>query len=212
MSAEGGTRSEGRIPGVSRHRLLAPHRLLLVALLAALGVVLYLAAYGPIWWQRFYHPLEHEPAIAAAAERNGLDPYLVAAVINAESGFREDEISSAGAVGLMQLLPTTAAEVREGSVVTGVVDAARLTDPVVNIELGVRHLARLVRRYDSVPAALTAYNAGPANADKWVEEARGGPVSATVDFPETRRYVERVMRERDRYAELYPKAFGEGDR
>lgn len=111
-----------------------------------------------------------------AALRHGVDPALVYAVVRAESGFDHRAVSARGALGLMQLMPATAAEV-------GVRDAFH---PVENLEGGVSYLRALLDRYGGdVRLALAAYNAGPGA----VERAGGLP-----PFAETRAYVERVLR------------------
>ena len=176
------------------------------AVLALAGVSLGVAAIAlgaPEWSQRLVVPLEYEEQIASSAARHGVDPYLVAAVISAESGFDAGGVSSKGAVGLMQLMPETAAE---QAAVTGrsPVGPEDLTDPATNIELGTGYLARLLRRYGDERAAIAAYNAGMGVTDRWITE---GPVEDTVAFPETREFLRRVLAERDRYRELFPDAF-----
>ena len=190
-----------------REHALAPHRLGLALIIIVLAAIAFLAISGPAWWQRSYYPLRYETAIAESAGRFGVDPYLVAALIKAESGFDADEVSSAGAVGLMQLLPSTADELARETGVTGVVDEARLKDPVLNIELGTRHLADLLSRYGHTRTALAAYNAGGGNVDRWLEESGETSVGASLPFPETEAYVERVLSGVTRYRELYPDAF-----
>jgi len=115
----------------------------------------------------------------AAARRHGLDPALVVAVVQVESGFQPAAVSPKGARGLMQLMPATAAEL-------GVKDAF---DPGENLDGGARHLADLVRRYrGDLKKALAAYNAGAGAV------ARHGGVPP---YGETRAYVASVLR---RYA------------
>jgi len=114
-------------------------------------------------------------AIARAASRYDLDPLLVAAVIEAESGFDPAATSRQGALGLMQVMPAT---VRAS-------DVERLHDPDTNIELGARYLRRLLERYSGdLELTLAAYNAGPANVRRY-----GG----VPPFRETQRYVEKVL-------------------
>lgn len=192
---------------MSREHPLSLHRALPVIVIVALGLVLLFALRGPVWWQRVYHPLRYEAAIAASAEKNGIDPYLIAAVINAESGFDRTQVSSAGAVGLMQLMPTTAIEVAAVDGFNQRVDAETLKGAELNIALGSRHLADLLGRYTDTETALAAYNAGSGNVDRWMSE-QGGTTLTVAGFSETRAYVERVLSERARYAELYPRAFG----
>lgn len=192
---------------MSREHPLALHRALPVIVIVVLGAVLALALRGPLWWQRAYHPLRFEAAIGAAAADHDIDPYLIAAVINAESGFDRMQVSRAGAVGLMQLLPSTAAEVGAAEGIDGTIDTERLKDADVNITIGTRHLADLLGKYGDPETALAAYNAGAGNVDRWISEGDSTTLTA-AGFPETRAFVERVLAEQARYRELYPDAFG----
>ena len=120
-------------------------------------------------------PLDLPRMILEAARRGGLDPALVAAVVRVESAFLPEAVSPKGALGLMQLMPATAAEL-------GVTDPFA---PDQNLAAGVRHLSGLLSRYDGdVRRALAAYNAGAASVDR-----HGG----IPPYPETRAYVERVL-------------------
>lgn len=191
---------------MTRHSPLAPHRLVVLGVVVLLAAVTILFLRGPGAWQRRYYQLDHEQAIADAALRHRVSPYLVASVIEAESDWQPEAESSVGAVGLMQLLPSTAEELARRNVV----DAERfplkeLSDPSVNIEYGTAYLRYLIERYHEVEAALAAYNAGLANADTWV--AQGGDIRDHIAFPATRHFVLKVSRGRDRYEALYPEAF-----
>lgn len=189
-----------------RHHPLAPHRLLLVAAVAVLALVALLGTQGPHWWRRYYHPLHYESAIGESARANDLDPYLIAAVINSESSFDKDEVSRSGAIGLMQLMPNTAREVDPSALGEGAEEDA-LRDPEKNIKLGTKYLAGLMRRYDDTATALAAYNAGSSNADRWASDAGAEEIDESIKFPETRRYVRKVLEERSEYERLYPGAF-----
>jgi soluble lytic murein transglycosylase len=140
-------------------------------------------------------PLRHEDIIRQQAERFDLDPALIAAIINRESGF-SDEISQAGARGLMQITPETAdtIETLSGGE-TFVYDD--LSDPDLNIRYGTFYLRHLLDRFEgNEVAALAAYNGGPENAAAW-----GGAELEIddIEFPETRAYVEDVLEEREQY-------------
>ncbi|HXT22187.1 MAG TPA: lytic transglycosylase domain-containing protein [Thermoanaerobaculia bacterium] len=112
--------------------------------------------------------------IAAAASEHHVDSLLVASVVEVESTFRPTAGSNKGAVGLMQLLPSTAGMSR-----------ARLQNPRVNLDAGAAYLANLISRFDGdLGLALAAYNAGPRN----VRNYEGVP-----PFPETQQYVEKVL-------------------
>ena len=191
---------------MSREHPLALHRVAIVATVAVLAAVALLAVYGPAWWQKAYHPLKYSAEIARTAAAEDVDPYLVAAVCNVESGFDPARVSKRGAVGLMQVLPATADEVFRDAVTKPTI--TRLREPAYNIAVGTRYLHQLLSRYHGDEgAALAAYNGGATNADRWVAEAKGGDVKASVGFPVTRRYVTDVLAQRDEYRKLYPDAF-----
>ena len=193
----------------ARDRLFAPHRIAIVGVVVVLAAVALLAARGPAFIQRLYHPLSYQEAIAASSARHGVDPYLVAAVVAVESGFRPDIVSSHGAVGLMQVLPSTAQELfREGDAGSASAPPTKLTSPEANLEYGTAYLAGLLRRFDDTRTALAAYNAGPTTVATWLKRPGGGKITyADVSFPETKRYVKRVLREVYYYRRLYPEAF-----
>lgn len=113
-------------------------------------------------------------AVAMAAERHGLDPKLLHAVVTVESAYRPAAVSPAGAAGLTQLMPGTAREL-------GVDDRF---EPQANLLGGADYLARQLLRFGDLRLALAAYNAGPARV------ARLGRVPA---IPETERYVRTVV-------------------
>ncbi|MDE2335366.1 MAG: lytic transglycosylase domain-containing protein [Rhodospirillales bacterium] len=135
-----------------------------------------------------------------------VEPALALAIIRQESSFDAEIRSPSDALGLMQLLPGTAAD--EGRRLGILVRTAALTaDPSLNIRLGTAYLASLLRRYDgALPLAIAAYNAGPGNVDKWLASqgdprtGANGALSAgwidwieSIPFAETRDYVQRVM-------------------
>ena len=150
-------------------------------------------------------PLRHDDIIRQQAADKDLDPALIAAVIYAESRFREDQTSAAGARGLMQVTPKTALAIaaETGGVAFNVDD---LADPQINIAYGSRHLRDLLDQYDgNLIAALAAYNAGSGNVDSW------GGADLRIDdvaFPETRAYVEQVLEKREQYRDTYPDDLG----
>lgn len=123
---------------------------------------------------------EMRQMLAAAGEKHNLDADLLASVVKAESGGNTHAVSRAGAQGLMQLMPGTAAQL-------GVTDTFRADQ---NIGGGTAYLDQLLTRYrENIALALAAYNAGPAAVDKY----HGVP-----PFAETRAYVARVIREFNR--------------
>jgi soluble lytic murein transglycosylase-like protein len=120
-------------------------------------------------------PTRYDASILRHASRHGVDPALIRAVMAAESGFDPAARSSAGAIGLMQLMPMTARELGVDPFV-----------PEQNIEGGVRYLSQLLKTFGGVEMALVAYNAGPGFAQRY---ARG----QTALYGETRVYVRNVL-------------------
>lgn len=189
-----------------RNRPFAWYRLALLGVIVLLGVLAFLFLRGPEAWQRRYYPLSYQKQIRESSARHKVNPFLVAAVINAESGWDPQAKSGAGAVGLMQILPKNAEQfARWKRVDAERYPPDRLSDPAVNIEYGTAYLRYLIERYHEIEPALAAYNAGLRHADEWA--AAGGDIRDAIAFPETKHYVLRVSRGRDRYEALYPEAF-----
>jgi len=182
----------------------------ILALAAALvaAVIVYPLLTGGV--QRNGLPLSDTAIIREQAAEKHLDPALIAAVIYAESKF-EPRPSSAGAQGLMQILPGTAyyiAHLSGGRTFT----AADLATPAINVAYGSYYLRYLLDHYDgNEMLALAAYNGGLTNVDRWVAQAREAGESLTVaaiPFPETREYVQRVMSAQQEYRQTYARALG----
>lgn len=197
-----------RRPRGRRRRRLAWAVAVLALLGAALGAWYQVHQQMPAWYARLWYPLEYEDTIVAEARREGLDPALVAAVINAESGFAPDSRSSQGAVGLMQLQPDTA-EFLATRPDRPSPPPEPLDDPAVNIAYGTHYLRYLVDRYGTVPLALAAYNGGPTNLTEWLDDAarRGEELDIPADIPftETRTFVTTVLDT----APIYRRAYGD---
>jgi soluble lytic murein transglycosylase len=130
-----------------------------------------------------------------------LNPALLAAVIEEESKFRANARSSTGAVGLMQLQPTTAEGIALRTGGTRFV-LSDLYNPEINVRYGAWYLRHLLDKYRDERTALAAYNAGQENVDRWL--ARG----EDIRFPETRAYVARVERLKDIYRKTYASQLG----
>ena len=151
-------------------------------------------------------PLRHEDIIRQQARDKDLDPSLIAAVIYAESHFR-DQTSTAGARGLMQITPETAHEIARRSGGTEF-EQGDLGTPQINISYGSWYLRWLLERYgENVPLAVAAYNAGTGNVDKWIVEDPG-LAPGDIPFPETRAYVAKVMDARGKYRTEYERELG----
>jgi soluble lytic murein transglycosylase len=174
---------------------------LVVLLAVAAGAFAYIHETSPPWYERIRYPLRYSEYVRVHAREHDLDPALMAAVIYQESKFRSGAKSSSGAIGLMQLTPTTAhgIAIRTGG------DAFRTSDlynPEINIRYGAWYLHNLFAKYHSERLVLAAYNAGQGNVDRWL--AHDEP----VQFAETRAYVKRVERLKAIYADAWASQLG----
>jgi soluble lytic murein transglycosylase len=180
-----------------------------VALLAALAAVVVVPRLPDVV-RELALPLAHEDIIRQQAEAKELDASLLAAVIYAESRFR-DATSHAGARGLMQITPQTARYIANLSGGTAF-EQGDLSTPQVNISYGAYYLRYLLRRYDrNTVLALAAYNGGEGNVDRWLAEASTSERAfgkEQIPFAETREYVDRVLDARTSYREKYSRELG----
>jgi soluble lytic murein transglycosylase len=169
--------------------------------LVAAAFGLYVYETEPRWYERMRYPLRYEEYVVGHAENYDLEPQLVAAVIYQESKFDADAESASGAVGLMQLLPSTGQGIadRTGGEAWTPDD---LHNPELNIRYGAWYLRHLLDKYGDEGLALAAYNAGQTNVDRWRDQGTG------IEFPETRHYVERVQRLKGVYARAYAEELG----
>jgi len=153
------------------------------------------------------YPVHFEEYVFPLAANHGLDPRLIWAVIREESRFHSRARSPAGAMGLMQIMPATGEWIwekrREGK---GRID---LTDPEINIFMGIWYVKYLLDMYDgSLPLAIAGYNAGPGRVKRWIRELPCDDVDLFIEsipFQETRRYVQKVLGSYTLYCALYPR-------
>jgi soluble lytic murein transglycosylase-like protein len=151
-----------------------------------------------------WYPVSYLDEIRAGSSPDGMSPFLVLAIIRQESAFDPEIVSTAGAIGLMQLMPATA------SWHSGLTDSVRLRaddlrDPAKNIRAGIAYFRYLLGRFDgSVIGALAAYNGGEGRMARWKESfdpGRNPLVALELIGPrETRRYVKKVLDARASYS------------
>ncbi len=161
--------------------------------------------------RRYLFPVEHREAILDSSSRHGVDPLLVCAIIKCESNWDADALSEAGAVGLMQLLPSTSQELADyGLVDLWAYDPTDLTDPDTNIEYGCAYLSQLQSQLSSTDEVIAAYNAGPGSVEEWRAESDGfTDITELIAFPETALYLQRVKESHARYQQLYTETLSE---
>ncbi len=203
-------RTQARLPRVLRHPV-GRFAAILVLVLCAISILqpdgpgdLREVVAGELGQRRIE---QLAPQLRAAAGEFGLDPYLVAGLVFTESSGRVDAVSSANALGLMQLKVSTAAERAQLLGVPAPTREQLLKDPLLNLRLGCAYLDYLMKRQEgSVDQALMAYNAGPTAFNSWIrdaggfeawmveQQAKGEPKLGTV-----RHYAEKVQRVADTY-------------
>jgi soluble lytic murein transglycosylase len=152
--------------------------------------------------QAMYYPRAFDSHIDGLVARFALPSHVLYALVREESYFDPRAVSSAGAIGLSQLMPVTAGQVA-GKL--GLNDPD-LRDPATNLEIGARHLKDLLRSAGSVPKALLAYNAGLTRVRTWEKSVKGLPLDLfmeAVPFEETRGYVRKILVSAVMYARLY---------
>lgn len=167
--------------------------LVVIALLVLAACVGGYFAYQSIQNQKYSSA--HVNQVMPYAREYGLDPLLVAAVVTVESNFDTDAVSSAGAVGLMQIMPDTGEWLATKLDIVDYSDAM-LTNSNTNLRMGTWYLNFLLDRYDgNRTTALAAYNAGQGNVDSWLAQNRYSSDGQTLDsIPahDAQDYVEKV--------------------
>lgn len=170
-------------------------------------IVLLFTVFKPInWVLKKLYKLEYSEYVYQYAEENNIDPLLVFAIIKAESNFNHSIQSSSGAIGLMQLMESTAIEMAK-EVKQEIVVKEALYNPEINIKIGTFYYAYLIQHYEgNEHLALAAYNAGMGNVDKWIKEGiikADGSDLENIPYKETNHYVRKIIRDYKIYQRLY---------
>jgi len=157
---------------------------------------------------RALYPREYSELVEKYAKQYDVPENLVYAVIRTESSFNPKAVSRAGAVGLMQMMPSTFRWLTDDILAEGLEDDA-LYEPEVNIRYGTYYLRRMYDRYGDWETALASYNAGSGNVDSWLLDPvltdwRGDLITESIPFEETKNYVKKVVKAYDAYNRLYP--------
>jgi len=154
---------------------------------------------------RLLYPVAYDDVIRGQASARRIDPALAAALIHQESSFNPRATSRAGAVGLMQVLPSVGADIAKAQGMTSF-ERVLLYQPDVNIRLGIAHLDAMLRQYPRIEYALAAYNAGGSPVARW-RQKRGSDdpelFIERISYDETRDYVRILLRNQAMYKSLY---------
>ncbi len=203
MANPTGPKKKGpRIIIVNKHSILS---------ILLLIIVVVIITSNPFW--RWMYPIRYQDHITQSAQLTEVDPLLIASVIRVESKFRSADVSHAGAIGLMQLMPNTASWIalqmgndksQKFSSINGQTD---LSQPSLNILLGSWYIHYLTERFDgNQVAAVAAYNGGPKRVENWLDTKTWPGTLATIDripVGETRHFVDRVFYNYALYHRIY---------
>lgn len=150
------------------------------------------------------YPQKYSEYVEKYSEEYGVPEYIVYSTIKIESGFDSSAESSAGAVGLMQLMPDTfqylMAEMKEDY------KADLIYGPETNIRYGTYYLSKLYLKYQNWDTVFAAYNGGETNVDEWLKDkecSEDGVTLKSIPFPETEKYVAKMNRAMEVYMRLY---------
>jgi soluble lytic murein transglycosylase-like protein len=156
---------------------------------------------------RLAYPMVRPPELFAHSQAFNIDPFLLMGIMRQESTYQEYVVSHAGAIGLIQVMPSTGARV---AALMGEhrYSPGDLENPQVNIRYGAFYLSKLLDRFDGVyPLAVGSYNGGPHNVSRWMRQLHGKVTLAEyvelIQYDETRDYVKKVSGHYARYAALY---------
>ena len=154
---------------------------------------------------RVIFPLDYWSLITKYSKLHGLDPYLIAALMAQESTFTAEIRSSANAIGLMQLIPSTGRRYARKLNIRNF-STRSLTNPETNVRLGTLYFKELMDRFGGAHYALAGYNAGENRVDRWIAERPPLPADEFVEeipFSETQSYVKRILGTAEDYRYLY---------
>ncbi len=154
-------------------------------------------------FEGYLYPIKYSEEIKKYSEQNLISASLVASVINVESAYKKDCVSSKGAKGLMQIMPETAKWIAEKREMEFVED--KLFDIEYNIDFGCYYLSYLMRYFEDEDLAICAYNAGMGNVSKWLKDeslSENGKL-VKIPFEETNTYLNKVKKNIRHYKNKY---------
>lgn len=145
--------------------------------------------------KELFYPVAYAQEVQEAARKFNIDPFFILAIMREESRFDSEARSIAGAKGLLQLMPETASRLSKDLSVK-IKNSDDLYDPKTNILIGSYYLKKLLEEFQSLPAAIAAYNAGENAVREWLKNGRyksSDEFIEDIPFNETRNYVKKVL-------------------
>ena len=178
--------------------------LLIACISVGLGVLI-----NEVWnaLDRQIYPLSYDEIISSCSEEFDVPKYIIYATIKVESDFNPKAISSAGALGLMQMMPSTFEWLTGDAHLGDHFSTKKLDDPRVSIRYGTYYLSYLYKKFDyNWDTAFAAYNAGEGNVAEWLENPKYSDKNGNltdIPFKETKNYVKKMHNAIETYSELY---------
>lgn len=170
-------------------------------------IVFILLQAGYSFFLKHAYPQHFNSIISKYSRQYQIEPELIYAVIKSESNFSTNAESTAGAIGLMQIMPDTFNWLQTQKKKQQF-DVSELYDPEINVHFGSYLLSMLLKKYENETTALAAYNAGIGNVDSWLKNSKyssDSKILKAIPYPETAAYVKKVLRNRDMYKKIYYK-------
>lgn len=162
----------------------------------------------PMRIQKIIYKKEYSEFVVKYSNQYDVDENLVYAVIKAESNFNPNAKSSKNAIGLMQLMESTAKDIVK-KVEIQISDEElieKLQDADININIGTKYLSTLIEKYQNIEIAVTAYNAGIGTVDNWIQKGiikSDGTDVENIPYKETNNYVRKILRDYKIYSNIY---------
>ena len=161
----------------------------------------------PIRIQKIIYKKDYKEYVQKYAQEYNVDENLIYALIKAESNFNSNAKSSKDAIGLMQLMESTAQDVSKKTDLQISSDelSEKLLEPDININIGTKYLSILIQKYGNIEIAITAYNAGIGTVDNWIEKGiinSDGSNVENIPYKETNNYVRKILRDYKIYTNL----------
>lgn len=152
--------------------------------------------FGYSFIMKTIYPQKYEKEILFASKKYLVEPHIIASMINVESSFNEQAISSKGAVGLMQILPQTALWLCEEMEIENF-EEGLLTDPQTNILMGTYYLRYLMSKFQNLTVVFCSYNAGEGTVRSWLNDQKyslDGVTLTKIPYIETKNHVDKLER------------------
>lgn len=176
---------------------------IIVSLLLSIAILFFCVSIYKALERKYVYPLKYFSEIEEFSEKYGVEKALILATIKEESGFNKNVKSPKGAIGLMQIMPSTAKFIAK----TLNIESYNLYEAKTNVQFGTYYISYLKTKFSSVIALVCAYNAGEGVILGWLNDkelSKDGKTLEKVPYHETNNYIKKIMKSYKKYKKLYP--------